>query len=189
MSKSGSSFRIFPAVSIWVAALALSAAIGMYTPQSLAASCPAAPTVMRAGSAFMAAAHSGTLASFSSALAQHTDVRGAALFALGQYRSELPPARQREYLTGAQSYIARFLMQHAGPFRESRNLVIESCRGNLVETSLDGRSRMLWRLSGGRVKDVQVSGVWLAIELRSKFGGILRQHRGNIDALLDYLAR
>jgi hypothetical protein len=83
--------------------------------------------------------------------------------------------------------MARFLQKNARPFRSSRDLQIESCRGNLVETSLEGRSRMVWRVGGGRIKDVQVSGVWLSLQLRSKFTGIIRRNNGNVEALLDYL--
>jgi ABC-type transporter MlaC component len=137
----------------------------------------------------MDAAQSRTAGAFSSALARHTDVRGAALFALGQYRRDLPRGRQREYLSGAQSFMARFLLEYSGPFRSSRDFVIDTCRGNLVETSFEGRSRMVWRVSGGRISDVQVSGVWLALQLRSKFTGIIRRNNGDVDALLDYLAR
>jgi MlaC protein len=169
--------------------LTLLAIIGFSTPPSLAANCPAAGAVMSAGAAFMSAARSGTAAAFSSALARHTDARGAALLALGQYRNDLPPARQAEYLNRAQSFMARFLLQHSRPFRSSRNLVIENCRGNVVETSLDGQSSMVWRLSGGRIRDVRISGVWLAIQLRSKFTGIIRRNNGSVDALLDYLHR
>jgi ABC-type transporter MlaC component len=186
MSRLGSALRTF---RIFAAALALLTVMGVSAPQSQAANCPAAGAVMNAGSAFMDAAQSHSAGAFSSALARHTDVRGAALFALGQYRSDLPRARQREYVSGAQSFMARFLLEYSGPFRSSRDFVIDNCRGNLVETSFEGRSRMVWRVSGGRISDVQVSGIWLALELRSKFTGIIRRNHGDVDALLDYLAR
>ena len=175
---------------ILAASLALLATVlGCSIQPSIAASCPAAGVVNRAGLAFMDAARGGSAAAFSSALARHTDVRGAAIFALGQYRKDLPPARQGEYVRNAQSYMARFLLDNARPFRSSRDLIIESCKGNLVETSLGGRSRMVWRISGGRVRDVRVGGVWLAIQLRSKFTGIIRRNQGDIDALLEFLRR
>jgi ABC-type transporter MlaC component len=183
MGKPGSAFRILLAAVLMVLSF-----LGA-PQQSRAASCPAAGAVMNAGNAFMDAAQSGSAGAFSSALSRHTDVRGAALFALGQYRRDLPRARQREYLSGAQSFMARFLLEYSQPFRSSRDFVIDNCRGNLVETSFEGRSRMVWRVSGGRISDVQVSGVWLALQLRSKFTGIIRRNHGDVDALLDYLAR
>src|SRR4029450_478963 len=95
----------------------------------------------------------------------------------------------REYFSGAQTFMARFLLEYSGPFRSSRDFVIDNCRGNLVQTSFEGRPRMLWRVSGGRISDVQVSGVWLALQLRSKFTGIIRRGNGDIEALLNFLAR
>jgi phospholipid transport system substrate-binding protein len=171
------------------ATLTMFIVVGASTLPGQAASCPAAGAVMNAGEAFIGAARRGSASAFASALARHTDVRAVAMFALGQYRKELPPARQREYLNNAQNYMARFLLGHSKPFRSSRDLMVETCNGNLVETSLGGRSRMLWRLAGGRVRDVRVSGVWLAIQLRSKFTGILRQNHGDMDALLAFLRR
>lgn len=155
----------------------------------LAADCAGAGVVRNAASDFINAARRGSAASFSSALARNADVRGTALFALGQYRKSMPPARQAQYVRLAQAYMAQFLLGNSRPFRSSRDLTIESCKGNLVETSLGGRSRMLWRLSGRRIGDVRVSGVWLAIQLRSKFTGIIRRNDGNVEALLDFLAR
>jgi hypothetical protein len=85
--------------------------------------------------------------------------------------------------------MARFLLDHAGPFRSSRDLTIEKCNGNIVETSLGGRSRMVWRLAGGRIRDVRVRDVWLAIQLRSKFTDIIRRNDGDVGALLAFLRR
>ncbi|MGE0007660.1 MAG: ABC transporter substrate-binding protein [Parvibaculaceae bacterium] len=181
MIKPASAFRLLAAT------LALAVALAFSTSPSRAASCPAAGAVNNAASAFMNAARSGSAAAFSSALARHADVRGAALSALGQYRRELPRSRQREYVDHAHAFMARFLLENSRPFRGSRDLRIESCRGNLVETSLAGRSRMVWRVSDGRIRDVRVGGVWLALQLRSKFTGIIRRHNGRVEALLDYL--
>ncbi len=179
--------RLLSIARIAAAAVALLTVIGISTPPSLAADCPGAGIVRTAGLAFMGAARQGSPAAFSSALARHTNVRAAAIFALGQYRSELPPARQSEYLRNAQAFMAEFLSQNAKAFRSSGTLVIESCRGNLVETSLDGHSRMLWRLSGRRIGDVRVEGIWLSLQLRSKFTGIIRRNHGDVEALLDFL--
>jgi phospholipid transport system substrate-binding protein len=186
MRKPASAFR---SIRILAAALALLTVTAVSAPQSRAASCPAAGTVMNAGNAFMDAAQSGSAGAFSSALGRYTDVRGAAFFALGQYRRDLPRGRQREYLSGAQSFMAQFLLEYSRPFRSSRDFVIDNCRGNLVQTSFEGRSRMVWRVAGGRISDVQVSGVWLGLQLRSKFTGIIRRNNGDVEALLDYLAR
>jgi ABC-type transporter MlaC component len=157
------------------------------TGPSFAASCPIADTVRNAGSALMGAARRSSAPAFGSVLTRYADVNAIALFALGQYRGALPPAQRAEYVEKTKRYITRFLVDNSGAFRSSQKLTIDSCDGNLVGTSLDGQSRMLWRLSGGRIRDVQVSGVWLVLELRSKFTNILRHNSGNIDALLSFL--
>ena len=181
MTKACSAFRIL-AVTV-----ALLIAVGLAAPASRAASCPGAGAVTNAAAAFMNAARVGSPGAFSSALARHADVRSAALFALGQYRKDLPRGRQGQYVSDTQAFMARFLQRYSRPFKSTRDLQIESCRGNLIETSLEGRSRMVWRVGGGRIKDVQVSGVWLSLQLRSKFTGIIRRNNGNVEALLDYL--
>ncbi len=185
----GRPFSAFRILRVLAASLVLLSFIGMSGPQSRAATCSAAGAVMNAGNAFMDAAQSRSAGAFSSALGRYADVRGAALFALGQYRRDLPRVRQREFLSSAQSFMARFLLEYSSPFRSSRDFVINDCRGNLVETSFEGRSRIVWRVSRGRISDVQVSGVWLALQLRSKFTEIIRRNHGDVDTLLDYLAR
>ena len=68
-------------------------------------------------------------------------------------------------------------------------LAIASCKGNLVETSVNNKSTIVWRVSGGLVQDVQVSGIWLGMQLRQEYAGIIRQNHGFVTSLLDYLAR
>ena len=170
------------------AALTLSALIALSTVPGQAA-CPVEGIVRHAGEAFIDAAGRGNDAAFMSALSRYTDVNAVAIFALGQYRKDLPGARQGEYLKNARKYMARVLLDNSRSFRSSRDLTVEKCNGNLVETSLGGRSRMLWRLSGGRIRDVRVSGVWLGIQLRSKFTEIIRRNDGDVNALLEYLRR
>ena len=60
------------------------------------------------------------------------------------------------------------------------SLTVESCSGDLVKTSLSGSSHMTWRLGGGKIKDVQVSGIWLALQLRQNFGNVMKRVRGDI---------
>jgi ABC-type transporter MlaC component len=178
----------FSVTLIYVAFFA-ALAVSIFASPSMAADCPAGRVVKSAAAVFMDAARRESGPAFASALARYTDLRGMALFALGQYRSKLPAARHGEYVRNTHFYMTRFLLRNARSFRSSRTLVIEVCNGNIVETSLDGRSRMVWRLSGGRIRDVQVSGVWLALQLRSKFTGILRRNDGDPDALIAFLRR
>jgi len=105
-----------------------------------AATCAGADTVRNAASAFLAAARSGSSAAFGSALSRYTNVEALSLFALGKYRSDLPPARRAEYVRNAHRYISQFLAENAGRFKSGSQLTIGSCKGNLVTTSLGGGS-------------------------------------------------
>jgi ABC-type transporter MlaC component len=150
--------------------------------------CPGADTVKNAANSFIRAAESGSAPAFATALAKHTDVNSLALLALGKYRDRLPPARRDEYVANARRFMSEFLADHADHFHWA-GLTIESCKGDLIQTSLDRGSDVMWRVSGNRIEDVRVSGFWLALQLRSKFTGIIKREHGDVSALLDYLAR
>jgi ABC-type transporter MlaC component len=151
--------------------------------------CPGAVTVTSAASAFVSAARAGSPAAFSALLTRYTNVEALAIFALGRYRAKLPPERRAEYIRNTQYYLGRFLADNSGRFNDSSKLTIESCKGNLVTTSFKGGSNIIWRVSGTRIDDVQVSGFWLTLALRDKFANVVRQNHGYVSSLLDFLAR
>jgi ABC-type transporter MlaC component len=169
------------AIAATLATIVLTAA-----PAAVAAECPAAGPVKAAAASFMSAARTKSPGAFSAALARHTDVTSLALFALGPYRKDLSAARRAQYVRSAQGYMGAFLASNASRFG-SASLSIEDCKGNLVETSASGR-QIVWRVAGSRIQDVRVGGVWLALQLRSKFINIIRRGDGRIDALFDFLS-
>lgn len=164
------------------------ALMGLLATAAPAAECPAAGAVRSAAMSFIGAARRGLPAAFSAALSRHADMEALALFALGKYRKDLPAARRAEYVRNAQRYMGRFLAYYAGRF-DGSGFTVESCKGNLVGTSLNGRSEMLWRMSGHRIQDVRVQGIWLALQMRSKFTDIIRRGDNRIERLLDFLER
>ena len=168
--------------------MTLVVAANSFTP-ARAATCPGADTVKKAADAFIAASRSGTSSAFASVLARYADIEAVALVALGKYRAKLPAERRSEYVRNTGYYMSRFLADHAGRFKGSSQLAIAACKGNLVETSLNNQSTIVWRVSGGLVQDVQVSGIWLGMQLRQEYAGIIRQNHGFVTSLLDYLAR
>jgi ABC-type transporter MlaC component len=180
--------RAMPALSFSIRvllAVIACAAIGCSSISAQAAMCRGADTVKNAANSFIRAAESGSAPAFATALAKHTDVNSLALLALGKYRDRLPPARRDEYVTNARRFMSEFLADHF----HVAGLTIESCKGDLIQTSLDRGSDVMWRVSGNRIEDVRVSGFWLALQLRSKFTGIIKREHGDVSALLDYLAR
>lgn len=156
-------------------------------------SCPAEGFVKSAGQAYDRAAASGSPAAFASAADRYSDLRSISLFALGQYRKDLPKAREAEYLRLTRKFIGDTLKRHGSGLRGG-NLDILDCApsggGYLVTTRSASGSKIVFRLakSGGgfTVRDVNMQGIWLAQQMRSKFTGTISR-TGSIDGLFAYL--
>ncbi|MFT3987120.1 ABC transporter substrate-binding protein [Aestuariivirga sp.] len=159
-----------------------------------AATCPAEPFVKSAGAVLMRAARSNSPASFSGMVQRYADVRGLAFFALGPYRGKLPKAQEGEYVSLTLSFIGRFMANHAGRFN-GNGLTVISCTGDganmTVTAKLSGGQKVIFRLSrtrgGFKVRDLNVSSIWLAQQLRSNFVGTLKRADGDLGALFRYL--
>ncbi|MGE0213046.1 MAG: ABC transporter substrate-binding protein [Parvibaculaceae bacterium] len=172
------------------AALALSVMVapGPWAPQPAraAATCPEAQTADAAGAAFLNAGKSASASAFASALRAHTDMNQITMFALGKYRSQLDSGRQAELVNLTSSYVATTLADFALKFRGSAIKAIE-CRGGTVVSRMEflGKpaKRVQWRISGGKVTDVNIQNVWLAQLLRDNFNTIITQGGGKVDAL------
>jgi ABC-type transporter MlaC component len=155
---------------------------------TFAAACPAEGLIQSAGSAFSAAARSGSASAFTSAASRFADLRGLALFALGSYRSDLSAGQEGRYVSLARGFIGRFMADNASSLAGSDGLTITSCSGNTVSAKTAGGSTVIFRLSGGgRIQDVNVAGIWVGIALRDKFTGVIRSHGGDVNALMAYL--
>jgi ABC-type transporter MlaC component len=155
--------------------------------------CEAAGFVRSASAAYDRAASSGSAAAFASAASRFTDIRSISLFALGRYRKDLPKAKEAEYLRLARQFIGETLKDHGSGFRGA-SLQITECKSSggsvVVSTRTSSGTKVVFRLArtGGSytVKDVNMKGVWLAQQMRSKFVGTISR-TGSIDGLLDYL--
>jgi ABC-type transporter MlaC component len=148
--------------------------------------CPNANVAKAAAASFTGAAQVGTPDAFAAAISRHTDINELALSALGRYRKDLQPAHRQEYVRNTRAFMGRFLAKYANRFARAQ-LAIEGCSGNLVRSRAGGH-QILWRISGGRVRDVRVGNVWLAASMRAKFASVIRRGK-SIDALLTYLAQ
>lgn len=158
-----------------------------------AASCPEAAMVIEAGNAFLAAARTERPADFAAALEAYTDMQRISLFALGKYRSALPPARLNEFVDLTSRYVANTLANFARKFRALSIKFIE-CRGDTVSLRLvyggsQPAKRATFRVSNGKIVDVYIQNIWLAVLLRDNYLAILDKHDGNIDALFTALKR
>lgn len=158
-----------------------------------AGSCPAEGFVKSAGQAYDRAAASGSPAAFATAAARFSDLRSLSLFALGKYRKDLPKAREAEYLNLTRNFIGQTLKKHGKGLSGGIVEVLdcESSGGGLTVTARSASGKkIVFRLSkaggGYTVRDVNMQGVWLAQQMRSKFTSTIAR-TGSIDGLFDYL--
>lgn len=159
---------------------------------ALAGSCPAEGFVKSAGQAYDRAASSGSAAAFASAADRFSDIRALSLFALGQYRKDLPKSREAEYLNLTRQFIGNTLKKHGSGLRGG-DLEVLDCDaqggGLVVTTRSAAGKKIVFRLAkaggGYTVRDVNMQGVWLAQQMRSKFVNTVS--RSGIDGLLAYL--
>jgi hypothetical protein len=82
--------------------------------------------------------------------------------------------------------MGRFMAQYSSRFNAT-GMKITTCNGNLVTVTSNGGRKIIFRVGGGRVQDVNVSSVWLAGQMRSTFVGVINRNNGDISKLLDYL--
>lgn len=176
-----------------IAAALLLFALPLGGPVRAEAKCEAAGFVRSAAQAYDRAAASGSPAAFASAAARFSDIRSMGLFALGNYRKDLPKAREAEYLALTRQFIGQTLKKHGSGFRGA-SLQIIDCKtsgGNVVVTGrTSGGTKVIFRLarSGGSytVKDLNMKGVWLVQQMRARFVGTISR-TGSIDGLFAYL--
>ena len=112
-----------------------------------AASCPAANLIQDAGSAFSAAARSGSPSAFTSAASRFTDLRGIAMFALGSFGVRCHPAKRANMSRWPRDIIGRFMADNASSLAGSNNLTITSCSGNSVSAKMASGGTVIFRLS------------------------------------------
>ena len=91
----------------------------------------------------------------------------------------------RRYLSQTRAYMGRFMKKHANRIVQT-NLKVVSCSGGLIKTS-NGEREISWRVSGGRIRDVGSGGIWLAVQMRSKFVRIIRNGGGDIQAIFNMI--
>jgi ABC-type transporter MlaC component len=168
--------------------------LGGCLPSAAAGACEASAFIANAGNAFMGAARVHTASAFSGATARYTDLRGISMFALGPHRGLLSKSREAEYLALTRGFIGRFMMKYSGRFSGS-GMTIKDCvissNAMTVSTRLSNGKKIIFKLHrskrGFLVRDVNVSSVWLAQQLRSTFVGVINRNGGDINALFAYL--
>jgi ABC-type transporter MlaC component len=143
-----------------------------------------------ANEALAVARAGGSPSRFRSLLLRYSAYQGVAMFALGRYRSQLPPGDRERYVALATAYVASTFARNARSFAGERFMTTGvgdgMVRGKIVFA--DGHSANVdWRVQRGKIIDVNIQGVWLTLQLRDQFTGVLSRSNGNFDALFRFL--
>lgn len=180
-----------PARLAWLIGVAVIAALMAASPLSpaRAQSCPGDQVVQAAAASLQQAAASGSPQAFAAVVDQHTDVSQMAMFALGPYRQALADAQRSEYVQLTRQFLGQYLAERAGQLAGAQ-LQIIGCSSEsgytYINTQLGGQ-RVIWRLEGDRIIDVNAAGVWLTQQMRSNFVSVIKRGNGDPAALIDYL--
>ncbi len=184
---------VIPVRRFSVALIAIAFSIFGLLGPAVAGSCPAESFVKSAGQAYDRAAASGSPAAFASAAGRYSDLRSLSFFALGQYRKDLPKSREAEFLSLTRKFIGETLRKHGRGLSGGIVEIIDcdaSGSGLTVSTRSASGKKIVFRLAkaggGYTVRDVNMQGVWLAQQMRSKFTSTISR-TGSIDGLFAYL--
>ena len=116
------------------------------------------------------------------------------MFALGPHRKLITRSREDEYVTLTRGFIGRFMAEYSSRFAGDGLTIIDCASSQnalTVNTKLSNGKRIIFKLyktrRGFLVRDVNISSVWLAQQLRSTFVGVIRRNNGDINALFIYL--
>lgn len=197
------SSRSFTRRRLLLTALLLSGAA--LTPELAGAATGPENYVQRIAKDVLALANSGVRGGplrsrFVSLLQRHSDINNIALFSLGSYRSDLPSSLKSKYFDLVVLYTAGLFAFYIEDFAglgfdiksskpQGSYIIIDSA----IRYQGGSSSPVKWRVrnvgKGFRVNDVNVRGIWLSLQMRDKFTSVLKQNKGNFEALLDYLRK
>ncbi len=138
-------------------------------------------------------------AQFTTLLKTNFDVPTIGKFALGRYYRAATPAQQAEYnklFAGmvVNVYNNRF-KEYSGQTVQVGNARKDEKSGDIVVASTINQPSgaqavpVDWRIRGGKIIDVIVTGVSMSVTQRDDFAGVIQQGGGKIDSLLDYLRK
>ncbi len=129
------------------------------------------------------------------AVLSHIDTRAIASFTLGRYGRTLAPAEKARFITAFEDYLRRQIEANAHQFSGVEVDVIDSqarnARDSIITTQVrreDGEMKIRWRVIERRGKwsvvDLEVAGIWLAIEQRAQVAAILGRPGASIEDVI-----
>ena len=127
------------------------------------------------------------------AFTRSIDISAVARFALGKYARRVTEEEQTRFTAALRDFLADTFRDNADKFRDAKVEVVgskdRSPTDSIVETRVTRKGedpmtvrwRVIARQGEWRVVDVEVMGLWLAIEQRAQIGAILDKPRATID--------
>jgi len=129
------------------------------------------------------------------AVLSHIDTRAIASFTLGRYGRNLAPAEKARFATAFEDYLRRQIAANAHQFSGVEVSVVDArarnARDSIITTEVqrhDGAMKIRWRVIERKGKwsvvDLEVAGIWLAIEQRAQVAAILGRPGANIEDVI-----
>lgn len=129
------------------------------------------------------------------AVLQHIDTRAIANFTLGRHGRTLPASDKARFVAAFEGFLRRQIETNIDQFRGLEVEVIETSARNdrdaIVTTELRGggeplkvRWRVIERKGAWSVVDLEVAGIWLAIEQRAQVASILSRPGADIEDVI-----
>lgn len=134
------------------------------------------------------------------AFTRSIDIPAVARFALGKHVRKVSADEQARFTAALTQFLAETFRDNADRFRDAKIEVLgsidRSATDSIVETRVTRKGedpmtvrwRVVAREGEWRVVDVEVLGLWLAIEQRAQIGAILDRPRATIDDAIAALA-
>ena len=185
--------------AIGAAGLVMAAGVAVPSTAQAAVSCSASGFIDKIGKDLFSAARSGSQRSFKRVITRYADTPTISRFALGRYRKSLPKKDARNYHDLVNDFVARLMAENATQFQGQRFEITRCPEKNKrvavtskLHSKRHGVRPVVFRLvkagNSFRIQDVNVHGVWLGVQLRSKFTSVLKKNKGDIRRLYAFLA-
>jgi phospholipid transport system substrate-binding protein len=181
-------------------ALAMTAMLIFSTLQAHAAD-PAVSYMRHAANALIDAQRKGSAGAFARVINSYGHVPAIALFALGDFRKDLPSGDRRTYYSGMTRFIGRYAATEAPKYpvervkfaaagiRDGRTVLVDSQIVLKDGSTYDVRWMLLPNRGGFKVRDAQVLGFWVSPFLQTLFQNYIKENGGNVNALVTVLSR
>lgn len=129
------------------------------------------------------------------AVLEHIDTRAIANFTLGRHGRSIPAADKARFVAAFEGFLRRQIETNVDQFKGIEVEIVETSARNardaIVTTELRGgaaplkvRWRVIQRKEAWSVVDLEVAGIWLAIEQRAQVASILSRPGADIDDVI-----